>query len=54
MFLAVLDFEVFVCKFLAIDRLTPRPVEFSEITALCHEARNHPVEDGVLKVEHFA
>lgn len=41
----MLNLEVFVVKFLAIDRLASRAVEVGEITSLDHEGLDNPVED---------
>ena len=48
------NLEVFICELLAIDALAARPVELSEVAALCHEASDDPMEHTVLEVQHLS
>jgi len=45
--LSVLQLEVLIAKFIAIDRSTTSAVVGGEITALKHEPRDHAVEGGI-------
>lgn len=40
-----------ILELLAIDRLSAGAVVVGEVTALAHEVRDDPVEDGVLVAE---
>ena len=44
----MLQLEVLILKFVAIDRLAPSAVTLCEVTALNHELLDDPVERGPL------
>lgn len=47
----MLLFEVFVCKFLAVDRLATSAIATGEVTALEHELGDHAMEFGARVTE---
>jgi hypothetical protein len=49
--LSVTEFEVLISELLSIDTLTTCSISFSEVSSLCHEARDNSVEETIGKVE---
>ena len=49
--LAVFVLEVFIVKFVAVDRLATRAIEVGEVSALQHELWDNTVEDAAFVVE---
>jgi len=47
----VLQGEVLILEFVAIDRLATSTISCSEVTTLAHEARDDSVEGGALEAE---
>merc|ERR1712217_168179 len=50
----VLQGEVLVCEFVAIDGLATSPVSSREVAALAHEVGDHPVEAAPFEVKGLA
>ena len=45
----MLQYEVLICKLIAIDALAASAIVVDDVTALAHEVRNDAVEYGVLE-----